>query len=297
MREGFFEVDKGTRLWFRVQGDGPALAFQNGVGVTITFWEALAGKLARLGWKTILWDYRGHGRSDEPRDVEGLDLPVLAHDLRALLDSLGVDKACLLGHSMGSQLGFEFHRLYPERVAGLVPTLGTYRRATDSFYGHPVASRAILRATTRLAFTSPSIIRRTTRLGAEQPGLTEFLARQLGIVHPKLSPKGWLPGYLQHTARLDPRVFFRLANAIAEHDATEQLPRIEVPVLVIAGERDFFCAPGVAKEMAAKIPGAELLVVPSGSHAAIIEQPELVELRIERFLEERVFPKAQAPAA
>ena len=102
----------------------------------------------------------------------------------------------------------------------------------------------------------------------------------------------WLPPYLEHMAKLDPRVFFALAQAIKDHDASDLLPQIRVPVLVIAGERDFFCPPRVASEMADLIPGAELFVIPGGSHAATIEQPELFDLRLERFLEERVYPRA-----
>ena len=76
------------------------------------------------------------------------------------------------------------------------------------------------------------------------------------------------------------------------------LPTVRVPTLVIAGERDFFCPPRVAREMARHIPGAELFVVPGGSHAAIIEQPELFDARLARFLEQRVLPRlGEAPGA
>lgn len=290
-QQGKIVARDGARLWYRVRGRGPALVFQNGVGVTTTFWEGLAERFARAGYRTVVWDYRGHGRSDDPEDPDRLDLATCAEDLRAVLDGLDIERACLLGHSMGAQLGWEFYRLHPERVAGLVPTLGTYRDAVSSFYDLPWLAPRIFDLASRAADAFPDLARRLVALPSAHPRLVDRLLRRLAIIHPTLSPSDWVPDYLAHVARLDPRVFFALARAIQEHDASDLLPCIRVPVLVVAGERDFFCPPRVAREMAERIPGAELLVVPDGSHAAMIEQPDLIALRLVRFLEARVYPR------
>ena len=293
-REGYVTASDGTRLWYRSRGEGPALIFQNGVGVTTTFWEGMAERFAGAGFRTLVWDYRGHGRSDDPRDVDSLDLSTVADDLRVLMDALGIDRACLLGHSMGAQVGWEFYRLHPERVAGLVPTLGTYRDALSTFCDLPWLAPRVFAVARFLAASFPVLARRLAAVPSMHPRLAERLIRRLAIVHPTLSPTDWVPSYLEHVARLDLRVFFALARAIQEHDATELLPGIEVPVLVVAGERDFFCPPRVAREMAERIPGAELLLIPEGSHAAMIEQPDLIALRLATFLEERVYPRRRA---
>jgi len=295
-REGFLETREGTRLWYRIAGSGPALVCQNGVGVTITFWEELAARFATKGYTTVLWDYRGHGRSDDPRDPRRFSLDTCVDDLRFLMDELRIDAACLLGHSMGAQLGWEFYRSHRDRVKGLVPTLGTYRNAISSFYDMPRVAPRVFDVAHFMAHALPGVVKRLTAIPAAQPRLSDRVMRGLSIVHPTLSPKDWVPGYLQHMARLDPRVFFALARGIRDHDASELLPEIKVPVLVVAGDRDFFCPPRVAREMADRIPEAELLMIPGGSHAAIIEQPALVDLRLQRFLSSRVFPDA-APAA
>jgi pimeloyl-ACP methyl ester carboxylesterase len=293
IREGHVEVEPGVRIWYRAQGEGPALVCQNGVGVTITFWEAVAERFANRGYTTVLWDYRGHGRSDEPAKPSDLTLDACVEDLRKLLDHLRIGRACLLGHSMGAQLGWEFYRAHPDRVSALVPTLGTYRNAVSSFYDMPRLAPRVFSSASFVANTFPQFVKRLTGIAAWQPALSDLVVRKLQIVHPTLSPKEWLPPYLEHMAKLDPRVFFALARAIKDHDASDLLPRIRVPTLVVAGERDFFCPPRVAREMADLIPDAELFVIPGGSHAATIEQPELFDLRLERFLEERVYPRDQ----
>lgn len=292
--EGCIAAPDGTRLWYLARGEGPTLICQNGVGVTTTFWDDVAERFARAGYRTVVWDYRGHGRSEDPAEPERLDLGTCVEDLRVVLDALEVERACLLGHSMGSQLGWEFYRRHPERVAGLVPTLGTYKDAVASFYNLPRLAPKVLSAASFLAGSFPDVARRLASLPSVHPKLADRLIRRFSIVHPTLSPSDWVPGYLEHMARLDPRVFFALARAIQSHDASDLLPQIRVPVLVVAGERDFFCPPRVAQEMAERIPDAELLVIPAGSHAAIIEQPDLFALRLASFLEERVFPAGGA---
>ncbi len=296
-REGYLATAEGPRLWYRIEGSGPTLAFQNGVGVSTTFWTALARRFARNGFSTVLWDYRGHGRSDPPKDPHNVTLESCVADLGSLLDHLEVERACLLGHSMGAQLGWEFYRAHPQRVSALVPTLGTYRDAISSFFDMPRLAPFAFSAAEFMAENLTGLVKAFTALPALQPKIADRLIRKLSIIHPTLSPKDWLPPYLEHMAGLDPRVFFSLARGIRDHDASDLLPTIQVPVLVVAGDRDFFCPPRVAREMAEKIPLAELLVIPGGSHAAIIEQPALIEKRLERFLRERVVPLDPAAAS
>jgi pimeloyl-ACP methyl ester carboxylesterase len=89
---------------------------------------------------------------------------------------------------------------------------------------------------------------------------------------------------MQHLMGLDMRGYFALARDLLTHDATSLLPDVKVPTLVVAGERDLFAPLSRSQEMAAAVRGSELLVLREGSHAAMIEQPELVALSVEKFL-------------
>src|SRR5262249_36749139 len=92
--------------------------------------------------------------------------------------------------------------------------------------------------------------------------------------------------YFEHLERLDLRVWFALAQDLLTHDASEVLPSVSVPALVVAGERDLFTPVRRSQEMAAAIPGAELLVLRGGSHAALVEQPEVIDQAVGRFLQQ-----------
>jgi pimeloyl-ACP methyl ester carboxylesterase len=116
----------------------------------------------------------------------------------------------------------------------------------------------------------------------------DFGARLSGMVHAELCPPEALVPYFAHNARLDLRMYLALVESMQRHDATDQLPGIAVPTLVVAGDRDQLTPLACAQEMARLIPGAELFVIPDGTHAALVEQPLLLALRVRQFLEERV---------
>ena len=95
-------------------------------------------------------------------------------------------------------------------------------------------------------------------------------------------------------ASLDMRVFLRSVLACNDHDAWDVLPTIRVPVLVIAAERDSFTPVWLAHKVAASIPGADFLMLADASHAALIEQPEAIYHRLNRFISERGIFAARA---
>src|SRR5262249_14362381 len=96
----------------------------------------------------------------------------------------------------------------------------------------------------------------------------------------------------------DMEPFFRNLHAIGVHDAEAVLETIEVPALVITGDRDLFTPRALAQQMARRIPNAEILIVRGGTHYTCVEFPELVNLRVARFSRDRGFyPRAPRAAA
>jgi pimeloyl-ACP methyl ester carboxylesterase len=102
-----------------------------------------------------------------------------------------------------------------------------------------------------------------------------------------IRPEDLMP-YMKHMVDIDVPMFLRMLHSAGEHSAVDLLPRIDVPALVIAGDRDTFTPPRYAEEMAAAMPQAELVMVPGGTHVVPLERKELVAARVEKFLRERV---------
>src|SRR6202522_1259547 len=94
--------------------------------------------------------------------------------------------------------------------------------------------------------------------------------------------------YLRHMTHVDLPMFLRMLRAAGEHSAEALLPEVNVPVLVVAGERDSFTPPFLAERMAREMPQAELLMLHGGTHVASLEQAGLVDVRIREFFETRV---------
>ena len=114
--------------------------------------------------------------------------------------------------------------------------------------------------------------------------LPDPLARLSGSINWYLCPREIMEDYFRHMAGLDFRMAARALLAMEEHAADDVLGTIHVPTLAIAGEDDRFTPLSVMENMWRSIPGAEFLVIPKGTHTALVENPLLMNLRIELFL-------------
>ncbi|MFW5920643.1 MAG: alpha/beta fold hydrolase [Polyangiales bacterium] len=283
--QGFVTAEDGTRLFYGTRGRGPTLVLNDGVGCDGFAWAYLQPHFAQ-SHRVIHCHYRGHGRSGPPRDGARLDVPALARDLRTVLDHLEVDRAVMLGHSMGTQVALETYRLAPERARALVLLCGSYGKITSTFHGtdvlHQVLPGLLERVQNNRALARAlwgrvpaKVAYRLARLGREVDGLAirEEDFRQ----------------YWEHVAVMDPDVFLAMLRLAGEHSAEDMLERIDVPTLVLAAERDTFTPPEHAEHMATMIPEAELHVIRGASHAAPVEQPVTIERWIDEFLSRRIF--------
>jgi pimeloyl-ACP methyl ester carboxylesterase len=243
-------------------------------------WDALA-PLVPL----VHWHYPGHGRSAPPVDERRIDIPALADDLAEVRLHVGDPPCVLFGHSMGCQVALEAYRRRPEKIRGLVLVCGTFGNVTSTFHGVPLLD-LILPRVLDVVEKSPNLVRAVwsrmpTRLALR-------VALKAGEIDPeRVHAEDILP-YLLHMTHVDFAMFLRMLRAAGRHTASDVLAEIRVPVLVIAGERDTFTPAFLARAMAEAIPQGELFMVERGTHVTPIEQPELVDARVETFLRERV---------
>jgi pimeloyl-ACP methyl ester carboxylesterase len=281
VRVGTAEAPDGAVLWWRADGAGPALICSNGIGVSTFFWRRLAEHFAPTH-TVITWDYRGHGRSPVPEHPEGVNVAQCARDLWLVAERAEVGEAVLVGHSMGVQVSLEAYRLRPDRVRAFVPILG----AAGAVFSSILGGRALTPALTlllELGARNAALAQKALRVIVKLPGAWEAV-RALGLVHRDLCPREEFEPHLEHLEQLDLRAFFALARDLLSHDASLLLGAVRVPTLVIAGDRDLLMPVARSRELASGIPGAQLLVVRGGSHVALLEQPELIALAIEKFL-------------
>jgi 3-oxoadipate enol-lactonase len=243
-------------IYYESHGDGEPLLLINGYGQYSGQWAALIPPFSK-GYRVIIFDNRGTGRSDKPEMP--YTMKMLAADARGLLDAVGVDKANIFGVSMGGMIAQEFALNYPDKVMSLI--LGCTNCG---------GKQSVVPTKEALAFLfNPEM----AKLPVEQ------LARET-------APWLWTKGFIdKHPEAVDmyvditvkyptpPHGFSGQAQAIAGHDTCNRLPQIKVPTLVIAGSGDRLIPPDNSKIIASRIPGAELVIIPNAGHG-FNEAPE-----------------------
>lgn len=279
-RHRFVRAADDTRLFVGVRGEGETTVVLNdGIGCEGFVWRYLQPHLAER-FRVVHWHYRGHGRSGPPLDRTRLTIEALADDLQRVLDSEDVERAILIGHSMGTQVNLEAFRLASERVQGMVFLCGSWGRVTHTFHGSDVLSQ-ILPVVRERARKHRGFAR---ALWGRIPASVAYrVARLSGEVDAVTIREEDFKNYWEHIAVMDPDVFLQLLEAAGEHSAEDLLSRVNVPSLVVAAERDTFTPSSLAEEMAEKI-GCDLFMIRGGSHAAPVEQPMTVQLRVDKYL-------------
>ncbi|MEZ4399662.1 MAG: alpha/beta hydrolase [Kofleriaceae bacterium] len=278
----------GTRLFYEDDDRGdprtPALLC-DGIGCDGYVWRYLRQSLAPR--RILHGHYRGHGRSQPPREAVRVEIADLADDGAAILADAGVPRAVWIGHSMGVQVALEAWRRHPAQVAGLVLVCGAPSHPLRSFRGADTLEH-VLPTVERWVLRVPGVVNRLTRQ-VLPTRLSMELAKRLEINRDLVSEDDFMP-YLEGMARMDVRTFLAMLAAAGRHSADEALGRLDVPVLVVAGGRDGFTPASRSQEMIAAIPGCEALEIEDGSHTAPIERPEAIDGAIVEFLDRRVDP-------
>ena len=262
----------------------PWIVLADGMGGGLPVWRGQIDYLCER-YRFLSWDYRGLYASERPRPERPGAFAVTSHvrDLEAVLAAERVDRAVFAGWSLGVQVVLEALRSrLRDRVRGLVLVNGVPGRPLDHILPRPLARRAALPAIEilrRAVALDPWSHRRIGRRTAAA------WVKRLGLVGPAASA-ATVAELDAALAQLDLDAFFRNLRGFGLHDAEGALAAASMPALVVAGDRDPFVPLGVAQQMARHLLHAEIFVVRGGAHCAPVEHPDLLSLRIERFLTE-----------
>ncbi len=276
----------GSPLFYESWGERGAatpILFCDGIGCDGYVWRYLRDDLgARF---RLHPHYRGHGRTALPRDPARVTIEDLADDVACVLDDALVDRAVLIGHSMGVQVALETYRRHADRIAGLVLVCGAPAHPLKTFKGSAMLEE-LLPTIQKWIHRVSGVVNRLTRT-LLPTRLAYEVASRLEIRRELVEPADFMP-YLEGMARIDTRLFVAMLSAAGQHSAEDLLPEIAVPVLIIAGGRDGFTPPERSRAMAEAIPACELLEIPNASHTAPIERPKLVVETIRDFIARRI---------
>jgi pimeloyl-ACP methyl ester carboxylesterase len=243
------------RLWVERHGAGEPLLLLTGFGLSAAVFEPVLPSYAER-FEVLAFDPRGSGRSESPR--RPTSMVEMAADAARVLDALGISSAHVLGVSMGGMVAQELALRFPERVRGLV-LAGTWP-------GGPLAIRPRVRELAALGSEVRGAAGGNGRSWRAPLLFSDAFRRE----HPEQVAE-LLELFARHRPETRGLAYQLLATVY--HDTYARLPSLQAPTLVLHGERDALVPGANARLLAARIPDAELAVVPGG-HAFALEQPE-----------------------
>lgn len=249
----------GERLYYEIAGEGPAILFLHSLGSSSHAWRGQM-EFFKSEFQVIAVDRRGHGRSSHRGQIT-IDTGV--DDAVALLDSLDIEAVHIVGLSMGGTEALRFYERYPQRLHSLI--------LCDTFAVPPPGS-----GEARLADIQDKLNRmdmaaygRLYAQGTLQPHTPENVRAELVRVIGSMSPRSYMAA----------------AEAVFRADVSHVPPLVEVPTLVIAGEKDERTTPEVMREqLASRIRGAQFKVISDAGHLVNLDQPEAFNQTVKSFL-------------
>ena len=251
--ETLYRIPGTPRLAASLAGQGPLLLFMHGIGGNRSNWRAQLPHFAEH-FSCIAWDARGYGDSDDYPGPLAFDQFVL--DLLGVLDHFGAERAHLVGLSMGGRIAMRAALLHPARIATLT--------LVDTHEGFEAFSPA-----QRQAFVDS---RRAPLLAGKEPrDIADAVARSL--VGPNARPEH-LQQLVDSIAALHKDSYIKSLQATVEQVVLGDISSISAPAHFIVGAEDSLTPVAMHHEMAAKMGGAPVSVLPRAGHLSNIENPD-----------------------
>ncbi|MFF5832495.1 alpha/beta fold hydrolase [Streptomyces bacillaris] len=280
--------NRRRRLFGRKAPAPVTVVFSHGYCLGQDSWHFQRAALRGLV-RTVHWDQRSHGHSERGRaqaDGVALGIDQLGRDLKAVIDAAVPEgRIVLVGHSMGGMTVMALADQYPDlirdRVAAVAFVGTSSGRLGEVNFGLPVAGvravRRVLPGVLRALGTQAELVEKGRRATADLfAGLIKRYSFSSRDVDPAVAR---FAERLIESTPID--VVAEFYPAFTEHDKSGALPVFrDLPVLILAGEKDLVTPSSHSEAIADVLPDAELILVPDAGHLVMLEHPETVTDRL-----------------
>jgi pimeloyl-ACP methyl ester carboxylesterase len=253
---------RAIKLSYSEQGHGMPLVLLHGFPFHSGLWQPQVHNLSS-SYRVITPDLRGFGQSEVTQGT--YEMALMAQDVLKLLDDLGIERAAIMGHSMGGYVALALWRLAPERFSalGLIASHAwadspAQRQAREQLIDAIMERGAVAVIETMLP-----------RLFAPNPSTDEPIQAQARDMMRSASTTSLINA---------------LRGMLQRPDSSDLLPQITVPTLILCGDSDAIVPPERAEAMARLVPNAMLITIENAAHMPMLEQPQATALAIRTFL-------------
>ena len=254
----------GTNFTLNVPKTAPVVVLIHGLGLNKDCWQWMIPDLTD-SYRVLSYDLHGHGESNDP--VTEPNLSLFSKQLKDLLDFCKIQKAVIIGFSLGGMVARRFAQDAPQKSQGMVILNSPHKRSN-------AAQAAILKRVDQARTMGPQ--------STVEAALERWFTDPFRKANPNLMNKirQWV---MANRKEVYHTIYKVLATGIDE--IVKPNPALICPSLVITGDQDFGNGPEMAFAIAAEIPGAKALVLPALRHLALAESPKAVNKPIRDFLD------------
>lgn len=274
----FIDVEKG-KLYYEINGAGRWLGLLHGAWASHEWWRWQVPTLSQ-NYRVLTLDVRGHGQSSPLQ--EAYSVRGFVRDLDTLFQKVGAEETALVGWSMGGLIAMQYCLDYPSRVKALILI------ATRGHRNPQMKLRIWLQylqayLTLLMELASP---RQFDRMAHQFPAEAGWVEKEVKNMLSPTAPKevfDWVIADLVKNPRTN---YFGVAKSLWDWEAGEALRKINVPTLILVGEKDDRTPPRFSQLLHAQIPNSKLVVAEKAGHCVALERPEIVNTEILKFLRE-----------
>lgn len=265
MESGYADVN-GQRLYYEIEGEGDDLLLIGGLGQDITGWVFQIPRFIQH-YRVIAFDNRDVGRSSEAKGP--YTITDMADDAAGFMDALGINRAYVLGYSMGGSIAQELVLRHPEKVRKLILacTTGQLARYQVNIFA-PIRFIREKDTDGKMLVTQQLFMTMTREFLKLKKAMNMMFEMML---HPPFPQSN--------------EAFSRQIDASNTFDVLDSLGSVKISTCVLAGNQDILIPPWIAKELADAIPGARFQILEDGGHGLLFEIPEKFNRAVLDFLQ------------
>ena len=251
----------------RLDNQKPCLFFLHGLTGNLTAWKEERKFFEDLGISSIAMDLRGHGKSGRSNDLAFYKMENFVKDVLSVIKNEKFEKYVIVGHCFGGMVSILLESKYPKTGECLVLVDTSYKPPA---FEEPIKKNIFFEYIFNLMTKNiPSMVLKGYVNYDDYVGTGDLNMRRIGhdILHTSL------------------KTFLAISGELQEYDASKLLGKIEIPTLIIEGEKDIIFPPPIAEYLQKRIKGSYLEIMPGENHVVVINNPMDLSREIYGFLE------------
>lgn len=278
---GYFDSFDKTRIYYEVRGEGTPIVFIYGIACLMNHWHHQITAFSS-NHKTLTFDLRGHHKSAVPSDIKNLTIENSGKDLLALLHHLQLGPAHVVGHSFGVPVLLSAYNENADAFRSISLINGFDKNPIKGMFGVD-AIEPLFHFVKSQFSQNPAFWNFLWKSAVSNP-LAVLGSGLAGGFNLKLTQYKDIEIYARAVSQFPLEIFLPLFEDMMNFDGQDIASKINIPTLIIAGEKDAVTPVKFQQRLHEKIRGSEFFVVPYGSHCTQLDFPDYLNLRLEKFI-------------